>query len=73
MPTLDWLNRAEALTAADKVPYRVLEPVSEHGDGKTALRRIILDGLPIVSRLHRNDGTYAVNYENLNKQGAILL
>lgn len=32
MPTLDWLNRAEALTAADRVPYRVLEPVSEHGN-----------------------------------------
>jgi adenine-specific DNA-methyltransferase len=32
MPTLDWLNRADALTAADRVPYRVLEPVSEHGD-----------------------------------------
>lgn len=31
MPTLDWLNRAEALTVADKVPYRVLDPVSEHG------------------------------------------
>jgi adenine-specific DNA-methyltransferase len=31
MPTLDWLNRADALTAADRVPYRVLEPVSEHG------------------------------------------
>jgi adenine-specific DNA-methyltransferase len=30
MPTLDWLNRAEALTSSDKVPYRVLEPVSEH-------------------------------------------
>ncbi|MHB1291324.1 MAG: site-specific DNA-methyltransferase [Sulfuricella sp.] len=29
MPTLDWLNRAEALTSADKIPYRVLEPVSE--------------------------------------------
>jgi len=32
MPTLDWLNRADALTAADRVPYRVLEPVSEYGD-----------------------------------------
>lgn len=31
MPTLDWLNRAEALTSSDKVPYRILEPVSEHG------------------------------------------
>lgn len=30
MPTLDWLNRAEALTSSDKVPYRVLDPVSEH-------------------------------------------
>ena len=30
MPTLDWLNRAEALTAADKVPYRVLLPVAEY-------------------------------------------
>ena len=30
MPTLDWLNRAEALTLSDKVPYRVLDPVSEH-------------------------------------------
>jgi adenine-specific DNA-methyltransferase len=29
MPTLDWLNRAEALTSSDKVPYRILEPVSE--------------------------------------------
>lgn len=25
MPTLDWLNRAEALTIADKVPYREIE------------------------------------------------
>lgn len=33
MPTLDWLNRAEALTAADKAPYRVLQPVAEYGDG----------------------------------------
>lgn len=24
MPTLDWLNRADALTAADRVLYRVL-------------------------------------------------
>ena len=38
MPTLDWLNRAEALTAADRVPYRVLEPVSEHGVSGAAAR-----------------------------------
>lgn len=36
MPTLDWLNRAQALTAADRVPYRVRDPVSEHGDGNPA-------------------------------------
>ncbi len=32
MPTLDWLNRADAFTTAAKVPYRLLEPVSTHGD-----------------------------------------
>jgi adenine-specific DNA-methyltransferase len=32
MPTLDWLNRAEALTVAGKVPYRVLQPVAGYGD-----------------------------------------
>ncbi len=32
MPTLDWLNRADAFTTAAKVPYRLLEPVSSHGD-----------------------------------------
>ena len=35
MPTLDWLGRAQALAAADRVPYRVLEPVSVHGNGGT--------------------------------------
>lgn len=32
MPTLDWLNRDEALRIADAVPYRLLEHVSSHGD-----------------------------------------
>jgi adenine-specific DNA-methyltransferase len=38
MPTLDWLNRADAFTSAAKVPYRLLEPVSAHGqqDGTQA-------------------------------------
>ncbi len=31
MPTLDWLNRANAFTTANKVPYRLLEQVSVHG------------------------------------------
>ena len=31
MPTLDWLNRAEAFTTAARVPYRLLEAISAHG------------------------------------------
>ena len=31
MPTLDWLNRANAFTLASKVPYRLLEQISTHG------------------------------------------
>ena len=31
MPTLDWLNRQDAFAASARVPYRLLEPVSEHG------------------------------------------
>ncbi len=30
MPTLDWLNRADAFTTAARVPYRLLEQVSVH-------------------------------------------
>ena len=30
MPTLDWLNRANAFTTAARVPYRLLEQVSVH-------------------------------------------
>ena len=33
MPTLDWLNRDAAFRLADQVPYRLLQPVSSHGDG----------------------------------------
>jgi adenine-specific DNA-methyltransferase len=33
MPTLDWLNRDAAFRIANQVPYRLLEPVSSHGDG----------------------------------------
>lgn len=32
MPTLDWLARADALNGADRVPFRLLQPVSEHGE-----------------------------------------
>ena len=30
MPTLDWLNRAQAFTTSARVPYRLLEEVSVH-------------------------------------------
>ena len=32
MPTLDWLNREDAFTTSARVPYRLLEPVSVHGE-----------------------------------------
>lgn len=51
MPTLDWLNRAEALTLSDKVPYRVLDPVSEHGDGNTNNLLIQGDNLDALKAL----------------------
>ena len=33
MPILNWLNRDEHLKIADRVPYRILEEVSELGYG----------------------------------------
>ena len=51
MPTLDWLNRAEALTVADKIPYRVLEPVSEYGDGNADNLLIQGDNLDALKAL----------------------
>jgi adenine-specific DNA-methyltransferase len=51
MPTLDWLNRAEALTSSDKVPYRILDPVSEHGDGDTENLLIQGDNLDALKAL----------------------
>ena len=32
MPTLDWLKRQDAFTTSARVPYRLLEPVSAHGE-----------------------------------------
>lgn len=51
MPTLDWLNRTEALSTADKVPYRVLEPVSEHGEGNAGNLLIQGDNLDALKAL----------------------
>ena len=38
MPTLDWLNRANAFTLSAKVPYRLLEQVSKHQAASPPLR-----------------------------------
>jgi adenine-specific DNA-methyltransferase len=56
MPTLDWLDRAQALTAADRVPYRVLEAVSTHGDpasGNLLIQGDNLDALKALLPFHR--------------------
>lgn len=42
MPTLDWLNRDAAFRIANQVPYRLLEPVSSHGDGDA--RNLLVQG-----------------------------
>ncbi len=51
MPTLDWLNRADAFTTAGKVPYRLLEPVSSHGTGATDNLLIQGDNLEALKAL----------------------
>jgi len=33
MPTLNWLQRDAAFRTAEAVPYRLLQPISTHGDG----------------------------------------
>ncbi|MDP2768225.1 MAG: site-specific DNA-methyltransferase, partial [Giesbergeria sp.] len=44
MPTLDWLNRAAAFTTAAQGPYRLLEPVSTHGDAQSAANNLLIQG-----------------------------
>ena len=44
MPTLDWLNRATAFTAAAQVPYRLLDTVSTHGDAQHARDNLLIQG-----------------------------
>jgi len=44
MPTLDWLNKKEAVKAADKVPYRLLEPVKELSYGDPNNENMLIQG-----------------------------
>jgi len=44
MPTLDWLNRKSAVTAAAKVPGRILQAVPELGCGDPAAENLLIQG-----------------------------
>ncbi|HBA67170.1 MAG TPA: site-specific DNA-methyltransferase [Methylococcaceae bacterium] len=44
MPLLDWLNKAEAVRAAQKVPYRLLEAVPELGAGDPNNQNMLIQG-----------------------------
>lgn len=44
MPTLDWLNRATAFSAAAQVPYRLLDTVSTHGNQHQAHDNLLIQG-----------------------------
>ena len=50
MPTLDWLNRANAFTTAARVPYRLLEQVSTHS-ASPPLTAAIPAALPVQAEL----------------------
>jgi adenine-specific DNA-methyltransferase len=44
MPTLDWLNRADAFTTAPRVPYRLLDSASTHGGAASADGNLLIQG-----------------------------
>lgn len=44
MPTLNWLNRDEALTATSRAPYRLLEAVPEHSYGDPTSENMLIQG-----------------------------
>jgi adenine-specific DNA-methyltransferase len=54
MPTLDWLNRANAFTLASKVPYRLLEQVSTY---HAAAPSPSLESLPLPLGEGRGEGS----------------
>lgn len=51
MPTLDWLNREQAMQLADAVPYRLLESVGSHGDPNAGNLLIQGDNLEALKAL----------------------
>ncbi|HEX5083427.1 MAG TPA: site-specific DNA-methyltransferase [Blastocatellia bacterium] len=56
MPTLDWLDREQAMRRAEEVPYRLLEHVSTHGDpsaGNLLIQGDNLEALKALLPLYR--------------------
>ena len=56
MPTLDWLDREQAMRRAERVPYRLLESVSTHGDpaaGNLLIHGDNLDALKALLPFYR--------------------
>lgn len=56
MPTLDWLDREQAMRRAKRVPYRLLESVSTHGDpasGNLLIQGDNLDALKALLPFYR--------------------
>ena len=44
MPTLNWLNRSEAVTLSQKVPYRLLEPAPDLSYGDECAGNMLIQG-----------------------------
>lgn len=44
MPTLQWLTRDQDLSTADKVPYRLLEEIPDHGHGDREAGNMVIQG-----------------------------
>lgn len=44
MPTLNWLNRKEALTLSQNAPYRLLEAVPDLSYGDEATENMLIQG-----------------------------
>jgi len=44
MPTLNWHKREEAVRAATRAPYRLLEPVAELSYGESDSENLLIQG-----------------------------
>jgi adenine-specific DNA-methyltransferase len=69
MPTLDWLNRASAFTAAAKVPYRLLEQVSAHTSSPENTTNLIASQTINTTARGQNGTQNGLNTDNLLIQG----